>query len=68
MLHLLFSSARSHSISNLLNLRPDEKIKFEYSEFKDNLFFKNLWKKPSLLLLCINKLLSLEFFSKTILS
>ena len=45
MLHLLFFSTRSHSISNLLNLSPDEKIKFEYSEFKDNLFFKNLWKK-----------------------
>ena len=44
MLHLEFFSRRLHSISNLLNLRPDEKIKFEYSEFKDNLFFKNLWK------------------------
>ena len=64
ILHLLFSSARSHSISYLLNLRPDEKIKFEYSELKNNLLFKNLWKNPSLLLLCMTKFLSFEFFSK----
>ena len=32
MLHLQFSSIRSHSISNLLNFNPEEKIKFEKSK------------------------------------
>jgi len=42
ILHLAFSPSKSHSISNLLNLSPEEKIRFEQSALRESLFFKNL--------------------------